>query len=213
MFTGLIQEIGNIKEIKEGNNSKHLVISCKKVLDNLRIGDSIAINGACQTVINFDNNSFEVFASSETLSVTTFKNFKIGEYVNLERTLRLNDRLDGHMVSGHVDCVGSIKNIVHRGENTVLSIEFPKEITNQIVNKGSITVDGISLTAINVAENTFEVAVIPHTLKSTNLYYKKIGDKVNLETDIIAKYIEKYLSSNNNNSNITMDLLERNGFL
>lgn len=213
MFTGLIQEIGTIKEIKEGVDSKCFIIGCCKVIKDLKIGDSIAINGACQTVIDFNNESFKVFASSETLKVTTFANFKNGDFVNLERTLRLGDGLDGHIVSGHVDCKGVIKNITKNGENTILSIEFPHEISKQIVNKGSVTIDGISLTAINVSDKTFDIALIPHTVKSTNLQYKKIGDAVNLETDIIGKYVEKYLSSNNNSSNITMDLLERNGFL
>ena len=213
MFTGLIQEIGTIKEINAVDGAMYLSITCSKVLNELKIGDSIAINGACQTVINFDCNSFRVFASSETLKVTNFNKFVIGEKVNLERTLRLCDRLDGHIVSGHIDGIANIKNILNNGQNTTITIEFPNNLTKQIVNKGSVTIDGISLTVINVTTNTFDIALIPHTLNSTNLQYKNVGDTVNIETDVIAKYVEKYLSSNNNSNNITMDLLERNGFL
>ena len=213
MFTGLIQEIGIIKEIQVIENALYFTVSCSKILEQIRIGDSVAINGACQTVVEFSSDSFKVFASSETLQVTAFKDYKVGEKVNLERTMRLTDRLDGHMVSGHVDCVASVKNIVVNGCNTTMTIEFPLRISNQLVNKGSVAIDGISLTIVNVTASTFDIVLIPLTLKSTNLQYKKIGDTVNLETDIIAKYVEKYLSSKNNSSNITMDLLERNGFL
>lgn len=214
MFTGLIQEIGTIIELSQSNANMYITIACDKVLDGINIGDSIAINGACQTVIEFNNNSFKVFASTETMKVTTFSKFKINDKVNLERTLRLCDRLDGHIVTGHVDGIAKINNINKTSETTILSLELPSEIVKQVVHKGSITIDGISLTIASINNNTVEIAVIPHTLTSTNLFYKNNGDYVNIETDILAKYIEKYLSSNNNiNSNITMDLLERNGFI
>lgn len=217
MFTGLIEEIGTISNIHKSDNSVYLTVDCTKVLDGMKIGDSISINGACQTVTEFNGKSFKVFASSETLSVTTFNSFKTGQKVNLERTLRLSDRLDGHLVSGHVDGTAEVKEIKNIGETTEFYFETSKELFRQIVKKGSVTVDGISLTVAEINDNCFKIAVIPHTLKSTNFQYLKHNDKVNLETDIVAKYIEKYLLSNDNinntNARIDMNLLERNGFL
>lgn len=217
MFTGLIEEIGTITELKKADNSLYLTVSCKKVLDGIKIGDSIAINGACQTVIEFTGNSFKVFASSETLEVTAFNFLKTGKKVNLERTLRLCDRLDGHMVSGHVDGTGTVKNIVKSGEAFIFTFETSENLAKQIVKKGSVSIDGISLTIADINDVSFSIAVIPHTLHNTTLQYLNTGDKVNIETDIIAKYVEKYLLSNNNISNkttsVSMDLLERNGFL
>lgn len=213
MFTGLIEEIGTITGLKKQNNSLYLTISANKIVRGINIGDSVAINGACQTVTAFDDTQFEVFASPETLSVTTFENFKIGTKVNLERTLRLNDRLDGHIVSGHVDTTAQISDIKQNGEAKDFIFKIPQKYTKQIVNKGSITIDGISLTVSDVSYDKFRVTVIPITYQSTNLNTLKIGDYVNIETDILAKYVEKYLSSNHNNSNIDMNMLERNGFL
>lgn len=217
MYTGLIEEIGTISNIQKSDNSVYLTIDCAKVLDGIKIGDSISINGACQTVTEFNGKSFKVFASSETLSVTTFKSFKTGQKVNLERTMRLCDRLDGHLVSGHVDGIADVKEIKKIGETTEFYFETSKEHARQIVKKGSVTIDGISLTVAEIKDNCFKIAVIPHTIKSTNLQYLKLKDRVNLETDMIAKYIEKYLLSNDNSNNtdarIDMNLLERNGFL
>lgn len=213
MFTGLIQEIGTIKVIKHSNNSILLTISANKVLDDIKIGDSIAVNGACQTVIEFDNNTFTVFASAETLSVTTFSSFKVGKMVNLERTLRLCDRLDGHMVSGHIDGIAILRAKNKSGDAFEFIFETENRLCNQIVKKGSVTIDGISLTVADINDTLFKIAVIPHTYENTNLHTLAIGDNVNIETDIIAKYVEKYLSSNDNRSNIDMNFLERNGFL
>lgn len=213
MFTGLIQEIGKIKAIKHSNDSIILTISAKNVLKEVKIGDSIAINGACQTVIEFDNDSFTVFASPETLSVTTFSSFKTGDIVNLERTLRLCDRLDGHMVSGHVDGIATLRSKNKSGNAFEFIFETENRLCKQIVKKGSVTIDGISLTIADITDDLFKIAVIPHTYENTNLHTLNIGDNVNIETDIIAKYVEKYLSSNDNRSNIDMNFLERNGFL
>lgn len=217
MFTGLIEEIGNIQEIKASDNSLYINIGCSKVLDGLKIGDSVAVNGACQTVISMDAKSFTVFASSETLNVTTFKNFKRADKVNLERTMRLSDRLDGHLVSGHVDGLAIVKNISKIGETTEFTFETAGAISKQIVKKGSVAIDGVSLTVADISNSIFKIAIIPHTLSETNLKYLKTGDRVNIETDMIAKYIEKYLLSNDNNSNtdsrIDINLLERNGFI
>jgi len=212
MFTGLIFELGKIKYINATNNTMYLTVACSDILEGLKIGDSVAINGACQTVTEIFDDSFTVFSSTETLKVTNFNDLRIGSFVNLERALRLCDRLDGHIVSGHIDSVAKITYINKSGETNFIHIDLPSCLTKQIVKKGSITVDGISLTIADIQNNTVVIAVIPHTMEHTNLKYRKIGDFVNIETDVIAKYVEKYLSSNNN-SNITMELLERNGFL
>lgn len=217
MFTGLIEETGTILNIDKGLNELYLTIDCNKILEGLKIGDSVAVDGACQTVIEIKAKSFKVYASSQTLSVTTFNNLIKGSIVNLERTLRLGDRLDGHMVSGHIDGLATLKNIRKESETTLLTFETDSKLTSQIVNKGSVSINGVSLTVAEINSYLFTIAVIPHTLNNTNLKYLKINDKVNLETDIIAKYVEKYLLSNDNNNNkattIDMNLLERNGFL
>ncbi len=213
MFTGLIEETGEITNIKMASEALYLTVNANKVLDNLKIGDSIAVNGACQTVIEINNSSFTVFASRETLNVTNFLSYKAGTIVNLERTLRIGDRLDGHIVSGHIDTTAVVKNIKSIGDAYEFSFEIDSKYKNQIVKKGSITVNGISLTVANIDNNNFSIAIIPITFEATNLKFLKIGDTVNIETDILGKYIEKYLSSNHNNSNINIELLERNGFI
>ncbi len=213
MYTGLIEETGRISEIKTDGNSMYLTVDCEKVLDGMKIGDSIAINGACQTVIELSQKSFKVFASFETLKITTFKDFKTSTEVNLERTMRLSDRLDGHIVSGHVDGTAKVVSIKKINEAHEFTFEVEPELSKQIVKKGSVTIDGISLTVTEIKVNVFNIAVIPHTYLSTTLKNLKIGDRVNIETDMIAKYIEKYLLSNDNNSKIDTNFLERNGFL
>ena len=213
MFTGLVQETGLITNIEQNNNSLILTIKASSVLNDAKIGDSIAINGACQTVTELMNDEFKVFVSSETLRVTTFKELKTGSIVNLEKTLRLSDRLDGHLVSGHVDCVGKFLNKKNNGDTVEMYFEIPNGFVKQTVKKGSISINGISLTIADINDNKIMIAVIPHTIENTNLKHLKSGDNVNIETDMIAKYVEKYLSSNHNSSNIDMNFLERNGFL
>ncbi len=217
MFTGLIEETGKIVCTDKENSSLYLTVECKKILDGLKIGDSVAINGACQTVTELHSNGFKVFASSETLSVTTFNTLSQGKFVNLERTLRLCDRLDGHIVSGHVDGTAALQNVHKDGETILFTFITDEKLAGQIVKKGSVALDGISLTVADISNCAFKVAVIPHTYNNTTLKYLKIGDTVNLETDVIAKYVEKYLLSNDNNNHnattIDMNLLERNGFL
>ena len=217
MFTGLVEEIGKVIRADKGNNSLYLTIGCTKILEGLKIGDSVAVNGACQTVTEILPQGFKVFASSETLRVTTFNNLTSGHYVNLERTLRLCDRLDGHIVSGHIDGTAKLQCIEKDGESFVYTFLTDNSLARQIIRKGSVTVDGISLTVADINDNVFKIAVIPHTYANTTLKYLKTGDLVNIETDVIAKYVEKYLLSNDNNSKnattIDMNLLERNGFL
>ena len=199
MFTGIVEETGIIKSF----NGKKLVIECKKVLENTKLGDSIAIDGCCQTVVNMTSDTFTADVSLETLSITTFKNFKSGQSVNLERALTPTSRMGGHIVQGHVDGKGK-----YLGNMT---FEIPKELNKYIVYKGAITVNGVSLTVAKCQNNTFSVAIIPHTLENTNLKNLKIGDLVNIETDILGRYIEKFLSTKDND--INEDFLKENGFM
>ena len=197
MFTGIVEETGFIKSF----DGHKLIVECSKVLENTQIGDSIAIDGCCQTVVAMNANSFSADVSAETLKIT--KGFKTGECVNLERALLPQTRMGGHIVQGHID--GTAK---YLGDMT---FEVPKELDKYIVYKGSITVNGVSLTVSKNQNNTFSVAIIPHTLENTNLKYLKIGDLVNIETDILGRYVEKFLSTKNNN--ITEDFLKENGFM
>lgn len=197
MFTGIIEETGKVKSF----DGKKLVIECSKVLERTQIGDSIAIDGCCQTVVSMTQNSFSADVSAETLRIT--KGFKAGEEVNLERALTPQTRMGGHIVQGHVDGVAK-----YLGSMT---FEISEELDKYIVYKGSIAVDGVSLTVSKNQNRTFSVAVIPHTLENTTLKNLRTGDYVNIETDILGRYVEKFLYSKNNN--ITEDFLKENGFL
>lgn len=197
MFTGIVEEIGKIKSF----DGKRLVVECSKVLKETKLGDSISINGCCQTVVSMSSNSFSADVSAETLRVT--KGFKTGENVNLERALTPQTRMGGHIVQGHVDGVAR-----YLGE---MRFEVPKELDKYIVYKGSIAVNGVSLTVSRNEGNTFCVAIIPHTLENTNLKDLKTGDLVNIETDILGRYVEKFLSTKDNN--LTEDFLKENGFM
>lgn len=219
MFTGIIEEIGIVKSVK----SKVITIEANKIFDDLKLGDSVAVNGTCLTISSFSNKIFNADITTETLSITNLGDLKSGFKVNLERALTLNGRLGGHIVSGHIDGVGIIKNISKSEKDIILKIEVSANLMKYIIEKGSVAVDGISLTVAKVDnnKNSFSVAIIPHTLKETVLYYKKAGDKVNIENDIIGKYVEKLLTFNNcnneknnknSNSNINMEFLIKNGF-
>ena len=215
MFTGIIEEMGIVKSIK--NNA--ITIEADKIFDDLKLGDSVAVNGACLTISSFSNKIFNADITLETLSRTNLGDLKSGFKVNLERALTLSKRLGGHIVSGHIDGVGVIKNISKNDRDIILKIEVPASLMKYIIEKGSVAVDGISLTVAEVNKNIFSIAIIPHTFKETILYYKKEGDKVNIENDIIGKYVEKLLQfnnfdneKNNKNSNINMEFLIKNGF-
>lgn len=212
MFTGIIEETGKIIEFKKDSAEAFIKVECKKVLENTKIGDSIAINGVCQTVTNLGANYFCANISSQTLLLTTFSSAKTGDKVNLERALSLQSRLGGHFVSGHIDGVAKILNIQKQNNFYNLSFEIPENFTKYIVNQGSITFDGISLTVAQIASNEVKVAIIPHTFENTNLKSLKTGDFVNLECDILAKYVEKNLSTENNKSKLSESFLKENGF-
>ena len=213
MFTGIVEEIGTVKSVQ----SKVITIEASKIFDDLHLGDSVAVNGTCLTVSSFDNKIFNADVTQETLNRTNLGSLKNGSKVNLERAMTLSGRFGGHIVSGHIDGVGSIKSMKKDDNAIILTIEVSKHLMKYIVEKGSVAVDGISLTVASLTDNSFSIAVIPHTLKETVLYYKKEGDKVNIENDVIGKYVERLLTFKEDNndskkSNITMEFLFKNGF-
>jgi len=216
MFTGIIEEIGVVKEFKQGKNNALIVVECQKVLEDTKIGDSISINGVCQTVIELKEHCFSAQISSETLNVTTFSNIKIGEKVNLERALTLSTRLGGHMVTGHIDGRAKFLKIEKDVDFYTLTFKVDNHLETYIVNKGSVCINGISLTVAIIVSDKFEVAIIPHTFENTNLKTLTVGDYVNIEVDILAKYVEKILSTGNNvintSTKISENFLEENGF-
>ena len=210
MFTGIVEEVGQIIS----TTPTKLSIKCSKVLDDVKVGDSIAVNGVCLTVTSFDKEKFSADVSYETKKVTTLNRLNNGDNVNLERALLANSRFGGHIVSGHVDCVGKLTKLEQNNEFYKFEIEFPSsEYSQYYVKKGSISVDGISLTIADTYNDTVSVAVIPHTFKNTNLCFRKIGDYVNIEFDILSKYVEKNFLIKYNKSNITEDFLKDNGFM
>ncbi len=208
MFTGIIEEKGQILTISD----KKIVIKCSKVLEGSKIGDSICVNGVCLTISEQNTNSFTADTSAETLRITTLGKLKSGSVVNLERAMPMNGRFGGHIVTGHTDNVAKIIGIKRHDEFCDLEIELTKEQAKYVVKKGSITIDGISLTVAEIQGQKITIAVIPHTLENTNLIDLKIGDFVNIEVDILAKYIEKFLSTRDNSSGMSLDFLQRNGF-
>lgn len=207
MFTGIIEEIGEISSITKST----ITIKSKTVLEDAKLGDSIAVNGVCLTIVNLKKDEFTANVSEETFKITNFSELKSGDFVNLERALSLSSRLGGHIVTGHIDTVGEIVSIINKNEFYDLSVKFDKNFENYVVKKGSITINGISLTIAEINNNSVSVAIIPHTFNNTILNTLKSKDSVNIEFDILAKYVEKNLSTKNNS--ITMNFLEENGFV
>ena len=197
MFTGLVAELGTVQRLARQGNSYHLTVGAKKTLQNLKIGDSVAVNGACLTVVRMGDSCFTADVMPETVRLTNIGSLQPGSRVNLERTLRLCDGLDGHIVSGHVEGLGTISEQRPEGIAVVVTIATPPELLKYIIKKGSIAIDGISLTVTEVTDTSFSVSLIPHTAKETTLGFKKVGDSVNLETDILGKYVERMLTWNN----------------
>jgi riboflavin synthase len=190
-------------------------------LSGTKIGDSIAVNGACLTVVGLDKNSFQVDMAPETVERTTFKLLKIGSMVNIERALKLSDRINGHLVSGHIDGTGTITSIEKKSNAVIIKIDIPSKLAADMIEKGSVAIEGISLTINSCSNRDFQVSVIPHTATITTIGLKKMGDKINIETDMIGKYVKKLLSGSSSKNDaypkgqkdITMELLARNGFL
>lgn len=220
MFTGIIEEVGSINRITSGTGSTgaKLVINAQTVLQNTKIGDSIAVNGVCLTVTDLTNTSFTADVMPETLRRSNLGALKSGSRVNLERAMPADGRFGGHIVSGHIDSTGVICNFTDEGNAIWVQINCAAEILSLIVEKGSITIDGISLTVAYVDEKSFKVSVIPHTASQTSLTGKKTGDVVNLENDIVAKYVQKLLGTavpqknGAGSTGITEEFLRENGF-
>lgn len=214
MFTGIIEEIGKVKAIVRHANSIKLTIAVKKILEDMHVGDSICTNGVCLTVTTFDDGSYTADVMPETMNRTNFKDLRINDLVNCERAMPANGRFGGHIVSGHIDGTGVISKMSRDDKAIRIKIETKPEILNYIVEKGSITIDGISLTVTEVSSWDFGVSIIEHTQDATTLTKKKVGETVNLENDIVGKYIEKFVGSfSAKKDENLLNLLNDNNFL
>lgn len=211
MFTGIISETGKITKIEQGEKSTTFTIETTNILKDKKIGDSIAINGACMTITSIQANIFTFDTITESLNRTNFGDIKKNDEVNLEPALTLNQALDGHLVQGHVDTTGEVLELSEKENRSTLTINLPKEISKYLAFKGSITINGVSLTVSDLQEKHFSVDLIPHTLEKTNLGKLKKGDKVNLEIDIIARYLERLVTEKE--SETKFDFLIRRGFI
>lgn len=216
IFTGIIEELGVVKSIAINGASGCITIKARKVLEGTKLGDSIAVNGTCLTVTSINSDGFSADVMAETVRRTSLSQVGKGDMVNLERAMALNGRFGGHIVSGHIDGTGTITKY-KKEENAIwVTIKVPEEILDLIVEKGSICIDGISLTVATVSDRDFQVSIIPHTAKETTLIQKKVGSLVNLENDIVGKYIKKFVenkqeSQSKRESGLTMEMLEKYG--
>jgi riboflavin synthase len=220
MFTGIIEEIGKIAAIKRGSKSSQLQIQGKKIFEDLKIGDSVAVNGVCLTATSIDGNKFWADVMNETLQRSSLGDLKVNSTLNLERAMSANGRFGGHIVSGHIDGTGKILSIKKDDNAVWYKVEASPNVMRYIIEKGSITIDGISLTVAKVEKNNFSVSIIPHTLRETTLASRSIGSIVNLENDIVGKYIEKFIKNPQSQLNVkpkkestlTLEMLAKAGF-
>lgn len=208
MFTGIIEETGTIKKIESQSSGKRFTITAERVLEDLSVEDSISVSGVCLTVIARNPDSFQATAVPETLKNSILGEIKSGTEVNLERAMSSNSRFGGHFVYGHVDGMGKISSLKDRGENWIMEIEVPENLEKYMIKKGSVAVDGISLTIADIIHNRINISIIPYTLQNTTVINKKQGEKVNLETDIVGKYIEKLINKENYKTNTDTKLLD-----
>jgi len=212
MFTGIIEDTGTIATIKKGSGSWVFVIRTSFDLGSIHEGDSICVDGVCLTATSVGKGSFSVDASLETLRLTTLKDKATGQKVNLERAMTMDGRFGGHVVTGHIDGVGTISDILKEGDSIRITIEVPREIGQFIVKKGSVAVDGISLTVNEQSDKKFTINIIPYTASRTTILEKNLRDKINIETDIIGKYVESFLAKREGKG-IDLDFLSRHGFI
>lgn len=216
MFTGLVEEIGKVSKVNMGSSSGTITIKANNILENAKVGDSIAVNGVCLTATKIDGNVFEADVMAETFRRSSLGKLKCNSHVNLERAMAADGRFGGHIVSGHIDGTGTISKILPEENAIWYTIMADTKLLKYIVEKGSIAIDGISLTVAYVDEKCFKVSIIPHTKSETILQYKNVGDIVNLECDIIGKYVEKLMgyqdTSEKNDSNMSMEFLAKCGF-
>jgi len=215
MFTGLIEEIGSIQKIDViSGGGKQITIQANRILSDLEIDHSVAISGVCLTVTKVLNDGFNVDAVGETLKKSTLDKIRIGQKVNLERAMKLSDRLGGHIVQGHVNGIGSVIQIQQRGENWYLTVNVPAELKKYLISEGSIAIDGISLTITHLQDSEVSVSIIPHTYKNTIISGYKINQQVNIETDYLAKYVENFVNAygSSKQSNLTLERMKELGF-
>lgn len=218
MFTGLVEETGGIRSVRRAGRSLHLTVSARAVLEGTRVGDSIAVNGVCLTVVRLESDAFTADVMPETYQKTNLAQLPAGAQVNLERTMALGDRFGGHIMQGHVDGVGTIKSLRQEEIAWWVTVTAGPDLLRYIVPKGSIAIDGISLTVVEVQPDGFTVSLIPHTWSVTAMRGRKVGDMVNLEVDILAKYVERMLagrlgeSSSGQRQGVTESFLRENGF-
>ena len=217
MFTGIIEGLGTLAAITSAGRGRRLVIESDFRLDDVRIGDSIAVNGACLTAVTIAGNRFEVDLSPESLATTTFGEARTGDRLNLERALRLSDRLDGHLVSGHVDGIGILQARERLDNALLIRVSTPPALTHYMIHKGSVALDGVSLTINRCDDNGLDVSIIPHTAKLTTIGFKPVGSKINIETDLIGKYVERFTTSARGAaekpSTVDRAFLIKNGFI
>ena len=195
MFTGIIEGLGTIAGVRSSGQGKRLAIEADFAMPQTKIGDSVCVSGACLTAVKIDGQRFEVDVSPETLQMTTFGRVKVGERVNLERAMRFSDRIDGHLVSGHIDGMGNIRQRETLGNAIIVTIEVSETLIRYMITKGSVAVDGVSLTINTCDADSFSVSIIPHTAEWTTIGFKNSGDRVNIETDMIGKYVERFMGA------------------
>lgn len=212
MFTGIIEELGTVKRLEKSAAGARIVVAAQTVTEDAREGDSIAVNGVCLTALNITKNTFAADVSVETLRRSTIGDLRVGSKVNLERAVTPQTRLGGHIVQGHVDARGTFLGAAQAGDFWTVRIGYPQEIAAYLVFKGSVAVEGISLTIANLTDECFEIAVIPKTWELTNLHALKNGDAVNLEADVIAKYVERILSVREKSAGLTVEKLAELGY-
>lgn len=211
MFTGIIKEIGKIINIGRLKWKTVLSVESGRMLKELEIGSSVSVNGVCLTVVSLKNNRFDVEVVPETMKLSNLSDLSNGDYVNLENSLKINDDLSGHIVLGHIDGAGKISDKRKEGDSNIITVEYPEELGKYIAKKGSISIDGISLTVVDIDDKAFKVAIIPHTLENSTLSKRKINDMVNLEVDVLARYLERLLLVKEGKG-ITIDKLKKLGF-
>lgn len=214
MFTGLIETVGTLIALRRSGSQQVVELKAADLpTGEVRVGDSVAVNGACLTVTAIQGDMYSFDVSPETVSKTAFSSLSPGSSLNLERALKLGSRLDGHLVTGHIDCVGQVKSVMQFGNSIVLTVAVPAEHAALLVEKGSVAIDGISLTINDLSDDGFTVALIPHTVKKTNLVTVKPGREVNIETDIIGKYVARLLHPHHASKGLTIEKLMQNGFV
>lgn len=212
MFTGIIEERGKVTAIQKDSASMQLTIGASKVISDAHLGDSISVNGVCLTITHLNSEEMTVDVMPESVKATTIHQLKLGDFVNLERAMSANGRFGGHIVSGHVDGVGIIKSKKAVSNAVYIEIDIPVELAENCIPKGSITIDGTSLTLFQVTKNSVTVSIIPHTYAETILGTKSVGEQVNIETDMLGKYVLHHLGRAEQKSNISLDFLKQNGF-